>query len=127
MRSFGVRPILTIITYDDDIGLVAALLKHGADPNNMDEGGRTPLIWALIASYNPDKTVDLLLRNGASATLVDETGASPLEYAYVRQRDFLHVRNRGKADTLAAFMPHVSFIPHVDLQDATQLCAHRTA
>ncbi len=62
---------------------VGQLLAQGADPNQHDEAGFTPLHWAIRDPQLP--MVELLLDAGADPTLAtappEETGYSPLHFA----------------------------------------------
>lgn len=82
------------------VNAVEFLLKHGADANARDDGGETPLHYAVtgaaakvttweISGKAPDKVVEdrpedalaviaLLLTRGAKPELVDEKGISPV-------------------------------------------------
>ncbi|KAJ8669890.1 hypothetical protein QAD02_001149 [Eretmocerus hayati] len=63
----------------DDNFTVQRLLKSGADPNILDNDGKTCLHY--VAKYNfsaSDEIVELLLSAGASADIVDNKGNTPL-------------------------------------------------
>jgi hypothetical protein len=60
----------------DDVSLVQAMLKHGADVNARDEKGTPALSWA--ARANRVDTARLLLEQGARVDARDELGLTPL-------------------------------------------------
>lgn len=63
---------------DDLVGLRTGLAQ-GADPNERDNDGRTPLIHAAI--HNKVESAKLLLDSGAQVDAQDELGNSALHYA----------------------------------------------
>jgi ankyrin repeat protein len=68
-----------------DLHLAEELLKQGADPNEQDISGRTPLHYAFWASEGDwrcnVKVAELLLKHGADPNLRDKEGKTPLHYA----------------------------------------------
>ena len=64
---------------------VRFLLKAGADPNEADDGGVTPLMLAaslgILDDDHPRDKIKLLLRHGAYVNLVDHDGRTPLMFA----------------------------------------------
>jgi 26S proteasome non-ATPase regulatory subunit 10 len=70
-------------TSNADPRMVAALLRHGADPNAIDVNGQTPLHHAVHAC--DCATVRLLTRAGASIHVLDARNQTP--YDLLRKRD----------------------------------------
>ncbi len=60
-------------------GLVASLVKGGADLNSPQPDGATALHWA--AHFDDERTVDLLIRSGARANAANDHGVTPLALA----------------------------------------------
>ena len=68
-----------------DVYLAEELLKQGADPNEQDAYGRTPLHYAFWAPEGGWRcrveVAELLLRHGADPNIRDGEGKTPLHYA----------------------------------------------
>ncbi len=62
-----------------DLETARNLLDAGADVNEQDGRGRTPLHCA--ADANSPEMIQLLLERGADPTLVDNTNSTPLDQA----------------------------------------------
>lgn len=62
-----------------DLQKVQELLESGADVNEQDDRGRTPLHFA-VDSDNPEM-IRLLLNNGADPSLTDNSSCTPLDHA----------------------------------------------
>ena len=62
-----------------NLGAVERLLREGANPNEREEDGTTPLAWAAMRS-NPATTAQLLA-GGADPNLTNELGLGPLALA----------------------------------------------
>lgn len=62
-----------------DLQAAQALLDAGADVNEQDGRGRTPLHCAVDA--NSPEMIRLLLERGADPTVVDNTNSTPLDHA----------------------------------------------
>src|SRR3989339_225076 len=60
----------------NNLGIVEILLKNGANPNTLSNGGKTPLYIACC--YESLPMIELLLKYGADATLTSNNGESPL-------------------------------------------------
>jgi ankyrin repeat protein len=66
----------------EDSALVLKLLEDGADVNEQDESGETPLMHAALVDRLPGHLVlDLLLRRGADATIRNDRGMTVLHAA----------------------------------------------
>jgi len=80
-----VRPLHSAVAHGDpEIAFEAArrLLKAGANPNILQQGGMTPLHEAV---YNANfELVDLLLDHGANPHLSNDEGDSPLQLSQAR-------------------------------------------
>lgn len=63
--------------------IVAQLLKYGANPNQKDLLGNTPLHLAVCSasSINFNMTVRILLNHGSSVRCTDKMGRNPLDLA----------------------------------------------
>jgi len=59
--------------------VVSFLLAKGAEPNQIESFGCTPLHYAASAGSYP--TVDVLMSYNADVNLADNTGGTPLHYA----------------------------------------------
>lgn len=71
-------PLLDAVR-SDDRPAVEQLLKQGANPNDRESDGATPLAWAAVRA-NPDITA-LLLNAKADPNLTNELGIGPLSLA----------------------------------------------
>jgi ankyrin repeat protein len=70
----GYSPLILAAMRGDEWS-VAALIEAGADVNQADAGGTTPLMWAAYAAEaGPTTVVDLLLRAGADPTPKNRRG-----------------------------------------------------
>lgn len=69
-------PLLSIAIYKSQLGIARILLEAGADPNALDEQGRTPLSYAAL-SDNPE-FVRFLLDRGADAKRKMPDGSTAL-------------------------------------------------
>ena len=71
------------------------LIKYGADPNQKDGVGNTPLHLAACTSHVP--TVTALLKGGTNVRSLDQQGYSPFQLALSKlrliQRD--HITSNG--------------------------------
>lgn len=65
--------------FANDLGGIKAALDQGADPNELDRDGRTPLSQA--ATDNQLEVAKLLLDSGAAVDAQDDLGNSALHYA----------------------------------------------
>ena len=75
---------VTILKRPDDEGvgkeLVAELLKAGADPDQRDRRGNTPLLYVSKGKYDRDE-LELLLAAGANPCIADRGGRLPWDHA----------------------------------------------
>jgi len=75
----GARATLREAALIGDLHLAEELLKQGADPDERDADGRTPLHYALERCRV--EVAELLLRHGAYPNIRDKDGHTPLYYA----------------------------------------------
>merc|ERR1712137_919654 len=66
----GNTPLHLAVT-GEDIQTITFLLENGANPNNANAYGETPLHWA--AEYNHTRVIELLRNRGASTKLRNES------------------------------------------------------
>ncbi|MFN3650240.1 MAG: ankyrin repeat domain-containing protein [Armatimonadota bacterium] len=67
-----------------DLALVTLLLESGAEVDDRDEGGMTPLMWAALGGSLP--LLELLLSRGADVNAADQRGDTALMRAAGRGR-----------------------------------------
>jgi ankyrin repeat protein len=72
-------PSLVIAVQGDSCEEIEHLIKTGANVNEKDEHGATPLIHAAIRKN--EKIIEILLKNGADINARDKTGRTALLYA----------------------------------------------
>lgn len=70
------RSALLLACASNQAGVVAILLKAGANANAQDAAGKGPLHWA--TSQRNLETVELLLSHGADVNAQDKNGETPL-------------------------------------------------
>ena len=75
----GARATLREAALIGDVYLAEELLKQGADPDERDADGRTPLHYALERCYV--EVAELLLKHGAYPNIRDGDGHTPIYYA----------------------------------------------
>ena len=82
----AVRPqsALSSSVVSGDVARAGALLDDGANPEQMDSMGRTPLMLAVIA--HRDDMVGLLLAHHANPNAADNSGQTPLQRARLDQQ-----------------------------------------
>lgn len=79
----GYTPLMAAIGHGDP-GMTLLLLEHGADPNAVDEEGRSAL-W-LSLENSQFEILDILLAHGADIDLKDKDGSTPLmKFAYLNR------------------------------------------
>jgi uncharacterized protein len=80
-----------------DVARAGALLDDGANPEQMDAMGRTPLMLAVIA--HRDDMVGLLLAHHANPNAADNSGQTPLQRARLdQQSNIVRLLERAGAD-----------------------------
>ena len=79
-----------------DLARVSALLNEGANPEQVDSLGRTPLLLAVIAQR--EDMVELLLSHHADPNVSDHSGQTPLQRARLdAQLNIVHLLERAGA------------------------------
>jgi ankyrin repeat protein len=78
------RTALNIAVCSGYFGLVTYLLDYGADVNEKDDNGLTPLMWA--AMRNDKNTALLLLQRGADPRIKSDQGADVLSIAVMQKK-----------------------------------------
>ncbi|MBQ7193142.1 MAG: ankyrin repeat domain-containing protein, partial [Synergistaceae bacterium] len=76
--SMGHTPLMSA-AFEDDDGILTALLNSGAEVNAQDREGRTALMYA--AEKNLAENVKILLNYGADSSLRDIDGKSAADLA----------------------------------------------
>ena len=82
------EPFLSVLLAERGIkstayGLVMVLLDHGANPNQIGEGGWTPMHWA--ARLGDEAIMTAMLRVGGNATSSEQAGVpTPIEIAAIK-------------------------------------------
>ena len=66
-----------------DLNLIEGLIKHGADPNAIDEFGNTPLMLAVKNNSNKN-VLSVLTQYGCDPNTKDNDGNSPLHVACIK-------------------------------------------
>lgn len=79
VQYYSCSPVSIMLYYLLSIAIVELLISRGANVNDVDEDGRTPLHYA--ASSANSEIVELLLAAQASPSEVDIHGNTPLHYA----------------------------------------------
>lgn len=74
--SEGTTCALTVAAYKGAVHTVENLLRHGANPNQGDKWGSTPLLLATHHRRFP--VIDLLLQHGADINQANRSGMNPL-------------------------------------------------
>ena len=57
---------------------ITALIKAGSDPNELDDGGLTPLYWAAYGDH--PAAIYVLIKAGADPNIRDRDGRTPLHW-----------------------------------------------
>nr|XP_055230578.1 ankyrin repeat domain-containing protein 54 isoform X2 [Gorilla gorilla gorilla] len=91
----------------NDVETVQLLLDHGADPNQRDGLGNTPLHLAACTNHVP--VITTLLRGGARVDALDRAGRTPLHLA----KSKLNILQEGHAQCLEAVRLEVKQIIHM--------------
>jgi ankyrin repeat protein len=72
------RSLLHYAAMGDCCELLCCLLRAGADKDDCDQNGRTPLSWA--AEYAALSSVKILLKHGANINSMDDMYSTPLSW-----------------------------------------------
>jgi ankyrin repeat protein len=72
----------------DILKIAKTLIENGADVNNRDDSGKTPLHYAAFA--DDIKVAMFLIKNGADININDRDGISPLGYSVIMRRSVIH-------------------------------------
>ncbi|XP_076767727.1 ankyrin repeat domain-containing protein 54 isoform X2 [Arvicanthis niloticus] len=91
----------------NDVETVQLLLDHGADPNQQDGLGNTPLHLAACTNHVP--VITTLLRGGARVDALDRAGRTPLHLA----KSKLNILQEGHSQCLEAVRLEVKQIIHM--------------
>ncbi len=91
-------PLLQRAALMGDAETISVILQAGANPNESDRWGHTPLHSAVCRQKDRESVVRLLLEAGADPTLENFRGVSPIELA--RDHDFERL-----AEKMATFKP----------------------
>ena len=83
-KGFNGESILHVVCskgyHDNHIeSIIDFLIKNGADLNDQDANGKTPLHCAAFYGLNP-RTYSQLLSYGADESIIDKDGKSPQDY-----------------------------------------------
>jgi ankyrin repeat protein len=85
----GTGPLLDMAIFNGQLGTIDFLLKNGANPNQQDSTGRTPLGWAIgssrtqVSQDTRQQILKRLLQSGADLSLKisSQEGYTPLDEA----------------------------------------------
>ena len=75
---------LTPLMLANRASIAKKLIAAGANINEVDDAGRTPLIWFCLGSYptrNADAYIRYLIGSGAATNVIDKEGRTAHEYA----------------------------------------------
>lgn len=75
--------------HGENLQIVSMLLAAGANIDNRNDDGATPLIWAIQSCEDDEIPLDLIRRGADVTSVVDEDGPSALEFA--AEYDMVHV------------------------------------
>jgi ankyrin repeat protein len=72
---------LSVAVKNDNLAMVKLLISLGADVNQRDSLGMTPLLWSAIWDYGRDDVAQVLLEAGADSGARDRNQMTALELA----------------------------------------------
>ena len=107
----------TVLVYANDsnsVDVMSRLLDEGADPNQLNAAGKSPLMVCCGSSRNA-KPIELLLSHGADPHFVDKEGVSVRDIA----KEF------GREDVLALLDRHDAVLQAKTLQQITPLAKRK--
>ena len=110
------------------VRIVKLLLESGADPNNSDIYGLSPLMAASGTANH--QTIRLLLKAGAAVNLHDTDGKSALMHASIATiedviNSFIHLRLVGSTVTSADFISEPNFVRlRQQFEPQKEFCVH---
>lgn len=81
LMDYNLQKDLFQAVVNNDLEMVKVMVEHGANPNQVDSAGRTPLYWA--AFNQNQEMVAYLVGRGADVNHVDVYGKTPLCTAVV--------------------------------------------
>jgi ankyrin repeat protein len=73
--------MLGYAVFGNDLALAKLFIERGANVNNVDKLGMTPLLWAANIDFGDSAMIELLLEAGARADARNREGLTPLELA----------------------------------------------
>lgn len=81
--------MLGYAVFGNDLELARLFIERGANVNNVDKLGMTPLLWAANIDFGDPAMIELLLKAGAKPDARNRDGLTPLELA--RKHNHTHL------------------------------------
>ena len=79
--GFGALPPLSQAVKNGQLPMVALLISMGADVNQRDDLGMTPLLWSSLSDFGSTSVSEALLAAGADPAAVDNHNSTALQLA----------------------------------------------